>query len=200
MRTRPACRVHRSAGGAAIGDHVDRGVAAHRGRRRRQSLPCPPCWSCRRTIVDDIVALAVEEYPYEACGLLAGPAGGDEVDPLLPLPQRRRVGAGVHDRSAATTCAPSATPRTTGWEIIGVVHSHTHTEAYPSPTDVAQAPDPGWHYAIVSLRDETDPSAAQLPHRRRRGHRGGRRQSPDDRPVPSTAERSRAAAGRGYDC
>jgi proteasome lid subunit RPN8/RPN11 len=41
-----------------------------------------------------------------------------------------------------------------GWEIIGVVHSHTHTEAAPSPTDIAQAPDPGWHYAIVSLRVE----------------------------------------------
>ena len=32
-------------------------------------------------------------------------------------------------------------------------HSHTHTEAYPSPTDVAQAPDPDWHYVLVSLRD-----------------------------------------------
>ena len=33
-------------------------------------------------------------------------------------------------------------------------HSHTHTEAFPSPTDVAQAPDPLWHYVLVSLRDE----------------------------------------------
>ena len=31
-------------------------------------------------------------------------------------------------------------------------HSHTHTEAYPSPTDVAQAPDPTWHYVICSLK------------------------------------------------
>ena len=41
-----------------------------------------------------------------------------------------------------------------GLEIIGVMHSHTHTEAYPSPTDVAQAPDPAWHYVIVSLKRE----------------------------------------------
>jgi len=41
-----------------------------------------------------------------------------------------------------------------GLEILGVMHSHTHTEAYPSPTDVAQAPDPAWHYVIVSLRAE----------------------------------------------
>ena len=38
-----------------------------------------------------------------------------------------------------------------GLEVIGVVHSHTHTEAYPSPTDVAQAVDPGWHYVIVTI-------------------------------------------------
>ncbi|MBJ7387792.1 MAG: M67 family metallopeptidase, partial [Mycolicibacterium sp.] len=39
-----------------------------------------------------------------------------------------------------------------GLAIVGVMHSHTHTEAYPSPTDVTQAPDPDWHYVIVSLR------------------------------------------------
>ena len=54
-----------------------------------------------------------------------------------------------------------------GLEIIGVFHSHTHTDAYPSPTDVAQAPDPGWHYVLVSLRD-TPAGGAQLPDRRRR--------------------------------
>ena len=44
-----------------------------------------------------------------------------------------------------------------GLEIVGVVHSHTHTEAYPSPTDVAQAQNPllaGWRWVLVSLKDE----------------------------------------------
>ena len=35
---------------------------------------------------------------------------------------------------------------------MGVFHSHTHSDAYPSPTDIEQAPDPGWHYVLVSLR------------------------------------------------
>jgi [CysO sulfur-carrier protein]-S-L-cysteine hydrolase len=35
--------------------------------------------------------------------------------------------------------------------MLGVFHSHTHSEAYPSPTDVRQAPDPSWHYVLVSL-------------------------------------------------
>ena len=41
-----------------------------------------------------------------------------------------------------------------GDEIIGVWHSHTHTDPYPSPTDVRQAVDPMWVYVIVSLRDD----------------------------------------------
>ena len=39
------------------------------------------------------------------------------------------------------------------------MHSHTHTDPYPSPTDVAAADNPfliGWHYVIISLR-ETEP-------------------------------------------
>ena len=32
-------------------------------------------------------------------------------------------------------------------------HSHTHTDPYPSPTDIRQAVDPAWIYVIVSLRD-----------------------------------------------
>jgi proteasome lid subunit RPN8/RPN11 len=40
-----------------------------------------------------------------------------------------------------------------GTSVIGVFHSHTHSAAYPSPTDVLQAPDPEWHYVLVSLCD-----------------------------------------------
>ena len=41
-----------------------------------------------------------------------------------------------------------------GDEIVGVWHSHTHSDPYPSPTDVRSAVDPMWWYVIVSLRDE----------------------------------------------
>ena len=42
-----------------------------------------------------------------------------------------------------------------GRSIVGVFHSHTHTDAFPSPTDIAEAPDPAWFYVVVSLRGET---------------------------------------------
>ena len=42
-------------------------------------------------------------------------------------------------------------------EIVAVWHSHTHTDAYPSPTDVEQAMEAQklerpWLYPIVSLK------------------------------------------------
>ena len=43
-----------------------------------------------------------------------------------------------------------------GRAVLGVMHSHTHTTAYPSPTDVADAagfdPFGAWVFIIVSLK------------------------------------------------
>jgi [CysO sulfur-carrier protein]-S-L-cysteine hydrolase len=100
-----------------------------------------------------MVGHAYDGLPDEACGLL----GGD--------PDTGRVGVFYPCRNAAAssrlyTVDPSDHLRADrdaegrGLEIVGVMHSHTHTEAYPSPTDVAQAPDPSWHYVIVSLKRE----------------------------------------------
>jgi len=44
-----------------------------------------------------------------------------------------------------------------GWEVRGIVHSHTHTEAYPSETDVRQAFLPDAWYVLVSLMDREQP-------------------------------------------
>lgn len=109
------------------------------------------------TIVDDIVAVAVESYPYEACGLLAGPAGGDRARHFY----RCRNAAGsarVYTVDPLDHLRAERLAEAEGWEIIGVVHSHTHTPAWPSPTDVKQAPDQSWHYAIVSLQDDEHPA------------------------------------------
>ncbi|MDY7105354.1 MAG: M67 family metallopeptidase [Actinomycetota bacterium] len=106
-----------------------------------------------------IVDHALHGLPDEACGLIAGPPPGD-----TPRDQREgRVERWYPCRNAAASSRVyTVDPRDhlkadrdaedRGLEIIGVVHSHTHTWPWPSPTDVRQAPDPGWHYAIVSLR------------------------------------------------
>ena len=108
-------------------------------------------------LVDDIVEYAVESYPYEACGLLAGPAGAGRVARF----HRCRNAAGsarVYTLDPLDHLRAEREAEERGHEIIGVLHSHTHTPAYPSPTDVKQAPDHTWHYAIVSLQRDDAPS------------------------------------------
>jgi proteasome lid subunit RPN8/RPN11 len=121
------------------------------GRYRAAVLELP------QDVVDEIVREAVARYPYEACGLLAGPAGGATVTRFYPC-RNAAESARVYTIDPLDHLRAERDAEEQGWEIIGVVHSHTHTEAYPSPTDVAQAPDPGWYYAIVSLRDDTNPA------------------------------------------
>jgi [CysO sulfur-carrier protein]-S-L-cysteine hydrolase len=89
--------------------------------------------------------------------LLAGPAGGEAATRFYRCANAARS-ARVYTIEPRDHLRAERDAEDHGWEIIGVVHSHTHTAAYPSPTDIGQAPDPAWHYAIVSLRDETDPS------------------------------------------
>jgi proteasome lid subunit RPN8/RPN11 len=104
-----------------------------------------------RQAFDELVALAYDRYPEEACGLIAGAPGDDTALEFYPC-RNTAASARVytidpHDHLVAERDADDR-----DWEIIGVVHSHTHSEPYPSPTDVAQAPDPTWHYVIVGLK------------------------------------------------
>ena len=98
---------------------------------------------------------AWDGLPDEACGLLVGSIRGDTawVQRFEPTENDARS-ARVYTIPPLAHLRIERAAEAEGLEVVGVVHSHTHTDAYPSPTDVAQAPDPGWHYVIVSLRDE----------------------------------------------
>jgi [CysO sulfur-carrier protein]-S-L-cysteine hydrolase len=120
-----------------------------------------PTLRLSRDQYERIVGHCYDGLPDEACGLLVGPVVG-------PYTAREASGtvsevfpAVNADRSARTYTVEgkdylraSRAADDLGHEIIGVWHSHTHTDPYPSPTDVRQAVDPMWVYVIVSLRDE----------------------------------------------
>ena len=99
----------------------------------------------------EMVGHCLAQLPEEACGLLAGPQGEGWAQVCYPV-------SNVDGSARTYTVDPLGHLRADqdaeqrGLEIIGVFHSHTHTDAYPSPTDVDQVADPGWHYVIVSLR------------------------------------------------
>jgi proteasome lid subunit RPN8/RPN11 len=103
-----------------------------------------------------IVAHCYDGLPYEACGLIAGPVHetGEPIGDVSTIYPCTNA-----DESARTYTVDSRDllrsmrdAESRGEEIVGVWHSHTHTDAYPSETDVRQAMEPYWVHVIVSLK------------------------------------------------
>ncbi len=99
--------------------------------------------------LEEMIAHAIKEYPLEACGLIAG--NNDQVEAFYKT-RNDAASARIYTVNPGDYLRADRDAELKGISIIGVVHSHTHSEAFPSPTDVAQAPDPSWHYVLVSLK------------------------------------------------
>jgi proteasome lid subunit RPN8/RPN11 len=104
-------------------------------------------------VYDAMAALALAEYPLEACGLMAGEPESNAITRFFPC-RNIDQSARIYTIDPKDHLRAERTAEDAGLEIRGVMHSHTHTEAYPSPTDVAAAPDHDWHYLIVTLKRE----------------------------------------------
>ena len=111
-------------------------------------------------IRNQIIQHALQEVPNEACGQFAAEKGTTEVHTFFPM---RNVAESsvIYQLDPHEMMKVEEEADQKNIQIVGVMHSHTHTEAYPSPTDVKDAAnfDPLglWHYLIVSLEKE-DPS------------------------------------------
>jgi proteasome lid subunit RPN8/RPN11 len=98
-----------------------------------------------------MLAACIRALPNEGCGLLLG-TGEGLVHDVIASPNVADS-AKVYEIDPTILLRASRRADAEGLEVIGVFHSHTHSEAYPSPTDVRQAPDPTWHYVLISLVD-----------------------------------------------
>ena len=98
----------------------------------------------------EILAEAWRAYPLEACGLLIGQPGGSRVERFVPIANADESSR-VYTLESRQYLRAARDADDAGLDLVGVVHSHTHTAAYPSPTDVEKAQVPDWHWAIVSL-------------------------------------------------
>ncbi len=114
-----------------------------------------------RSAFAEMVAQAYDCYPEEACGLLVGRPGSAQVVRFVACDNTTRSGK-VYTIEPKAMLRAEREAEADGMEIIGVMHSHTHTEPYPSQTDVNQAPDPMWHYVIVSLKREAPEARSYL--------------------------------------
>jgi [CysO sulfur-carrier protein]-S-L-cysteine hydrolase len=106
-----------------------------------------------RTVFDALVEHAWSDFPYEVCGLIGlHPDGRAEVIPVKNAERSMRYY--VMDSRELLKAM-----RRIEDEALGLViyHSHTHTQAFPSATDVRHAAYPDALYAIVTLQDRDVP-------------------------------------------
>ena len=102
---------------------------------------------------DAIVATCIRALPDEGCGLLLGVNDdGKALVRYVVASENMLHSAKVYEIDPKVLLRAYRRADDEGMDVLGVFHSHTHSEAYPSATDIAQAPDPQWHYVLVSLR------------------------------------------------
>ena len=110
-----------------------------------------------RATWDALVAHARSDFPYEVCGLLG--LDGDDADRRVarhfPIPNAERSMTYYRmDAKALLLAMREIDDRDWG---LAIYHSHTHTEAFPSPTDVELAYYPEAVYLVVSLQEPAQP-------------------------------------------
>lgn len=101
-------------------------------------------------------AHALAERPHEACGMFSTREGVDLIDYFHPM-RNAASSAKLFALDGQELLDLERSCDESGRELVGVMHSHTDTSAYPSPTDVRDSArfDPlgMFRHVIVSLRD-----------------------------------------------
>jgi [CysO sulfur-carrier protein]-S-L-cysteine hydrolase len=110
--------------------------------------------SLPQSFIDEMIAHAKEDAPNECCGIIAGKDG-------------RAVKLFRANNAEASPYRYNVEPKDlfrifrecdeNGWSFLAIYHSHTASEAYPSPTDVRLASWPEAYYVLVSLEDAGKP-------------------------------------------
>jgi len=107
-----------------------------------------------RVLFEEMAQHGLGEFPNEACGLLAGRDG---------VPERFFAMRNLDASPVSYRLDPKEQLRVfdeldeSGDDLIGIFHTHTHSEAYPSDTDVKLAFYPEAFYLVMSLSDRDAP-------------------------------------------
>ena len=103
-----------------------------------------------RAYVEAMIRHARAYVPQECCGLIAGQNGR-----AVKRYELRNVDPSVlrYDADPQDLLAAMREMWDNDWDLLAIYHSHTHTPAYPSATDVRLAFYPDSYYVIVSLQE-----------------------------------------------
>ncbi len=113
-----------------------------------------------RARLNEIIAHAQETPQAESCGILGGQHGRVErvyrARNIAETP-RTRFKMDPYEMAAISDQLDEA-----GLELVGFYHSHTHTQAYPSPTDVADWPGHWYPDAVCFICSLMEPDEPHL--------------------------------------
>ena len=103
---------------------------------------------------DAIIRHALEDDPNECCGILAGKDGQ-----VLRLFRMTNVAHSPfrYEMDGKEMLGVLNEIDDNGWDLLSIYHSHTHSPAYPSATDVRLATWPDACYLLISLLDKASP-------------------------------------------
>ena len=101
-----------------------------------------------RAIADSLITHALEEVPNECCGILAGTTARVIQHYRMTNVERSPYRYSMDGKEMLTVLKELDQ---NGWDLLAIYHSHTHSPAYPSDTDVRLATWPEAHYLLVSL-------------------------------------------------
>ena len=107
-----------------------------------------------RVFFDEMVEHGLAAFPNEACGLLAGKEGRPVKFFAMANQDASPVSYRLDPKEQLTVFDEIDDE---GWDLLGIFHTHTHSEAFPSETDQRQAFDPDALYLLMSLSDRTAP-------------------------------------------
>ena len=103
---------------------------------------------------EQMIAHAREQFPKECCGMLAGVDGKPVKVVRATNSEDSEFRYRVDDRELLRFLRDVDD---NGWDFLAVYHSHTRSEAYPSPTDIRLAAWEDAYYVLVSLEDDATP-------------------------------------------
>ena len=105
-----------------------------------------------RSMADQLLVHSRAELPNEACALLSGDlATGTAVG--LPPARNAEASPLRYDVHPDDLVRIIFEIDDAGRDLIGIFHSHTHTPAVPSPTDLRSAQYPDAFYVLATLSD-----------------------------------------------
>jgi len=112
---------------------------------------------------EEMIRHARREYPNEACGLLAGKACPEQGRRDGRVERVYRMTNAEHSPvtyrlDPEEQCRAFTEIEEEGRDLLAIYHSHSHSPAYPSATDLELAFYPDSLYLIISLADRDQPT------------------------------------------